>query len=187
MLSILWEKKVVLLSLIALTVVSMVGCKGISDAGADGLAIVQGDAGIQGDTGLQDAAGPQGEVGVKGEPGFRGHTGDTGPAGSPGPRGEAGPKGDVGPPGSVAALTFYSVEVRGTVPDARIGVITAPCNPGDVVTGGGYHITSAVAYQAQIQSSTPQGDSGWSAKMLNRSGGFETVAVTVHARCMVVP
>lgn len=167
--------------LIALMVVTAAACENIPDnVSIDSLTGPRGEAGVQGE------AGPQGEAGLRGEAGLQGETGS---GGSPGPQGLIGPKGDIGfagPPGPAAKLTFYTVEIRGSVPDARIGTITASCDPGDVVTGGGYHMTSTVATQASVISSAPQEDTGWSALMLNPPGGFERMAVTVFARCMVV-
>jgi collagen triple helix repeat protein len=80
-------------------------------------------------------SGPRGPQGPKGDPGAAGATGPQGPAGAAGPQG---PKGDTGTPG-----VTHIVARTATVTSFRDGQpLEVACNPGEVATGGGGHVSA---------------------------------------------
>jgi hypothetical protein len=71
----------------------------------------------------------------------QGPPGPQGPVGPQGPTGPAGPQGPAGPAGGLAGREIVTRDF--TVPRSTAEftyVVTAPCPPGKVVTGGGYEI-----------------------------------------------
>jgi len=89
-----------------------------------------------------------------------------GPAGPQGPQGEAGPQGEQGPSG---VLGFYTRHASITTSDYAQAV-TAWCDPGDKLTGGGQGVSYPV-HQTIYEASPVEGDlDGWHAKAVNPSG-----------------
>jgi hypothetical protein len=89
--------------------------------------------------------------------GATGMTGATGPVGAQGPAG--------------VGSSFYEVAVTG---GGTTTVVTATCNAGDVVTGGGYSQPG----NGGILSTYPTNGNAWT--VVGYSG---TVAITVYAIC----
>ncbi len=86
----------------------------------------QGPKGDKGDTGPQGIPGPQGPTGPQGP---------AGPVGATGPVGPQGPTGPQGPPGDrqIVVTVRSIVHPAGTPSETDVS-----CNPGEVLTGGGY-------------------------------------------------
>src|SRR4051794_6316341 len=112
-----------------------------------------GVTGATGATGAQGPTGPTGATGV-GTTGATGGTGAQGVTGATGPTG-AGATGATGPTGSAGVNAFHKVVVTNSA--VVTGSVTASCNPGEVVTGGGFDAPSAVIHRS---APTSAGD-GW--------------------------
>jgi hypothetical protein len=128
------------------------------DVGATGATGAQGPQGVAGPTGPEGATGAQGAVGATGATGAQGPQGVAGPTGpegatgaqgavgatgAAGVTGPSGPSGPTGPAGESGLDSFY---IR-TANLYNMSSATAYCDPGDRVTGGGYHLTDPVAVQ----------------------------------------
>lgn len=110
--------------------------------------------------------------------------GPTGPQGEQGPQGAQGPQGEQGPPG---VLGFYQ-RVGDYVKDNPGGdhIVTghANCDPGDVVTGGGFDEfdNEDVYYIRSGPSSASGGIQGWGVK-INMWDHADTINFRVWAVC----
>lgn len=126
--------------------------------GAAGAAGPKGATGAKGPTGPRGPDGPAGppggSVGPQGPAGPVGSTGSTGPAGDVGPDGPAGDvgfAGPTGPQGAAATLTGTSVltgmvmRTRSyTVSSTTLAEYSSPCDPGEIVIGGGWDDPSRI-------------------------------------------
>jgi len=154
----------------------------------------RGDTGAQGPTGPQ---GPSGAIGMTGATGVQGATGATGPSGGPigptggtgatgaqGPTGPTGPTGvtgatgttgATGPTGSPGVNAFH--EAFSATSTAATGTLTATCDAGEVVTGGGFTDTAA----GQIISSAPSvAGNAWTVSFILNSGTVTAIAICVE-------
>lgn len=93
---------------------------------------------------------------------------------------------------SVSASGAFGVAVTPTITErtnsASVGAgagasVTAACNAGEIVTGGGFR-HSSVASTLITTVSAPSGN-GWEINLRNTSAGSETA--TAYALCMTVP
>ncbi|WP_141732441.1 collagen-like protein [Oligoflexus tunisiensis] len=115
---------------------------------------------------IEELRGPQGERGPMGP------TGAQGPKGNTGPMGPQGPKGTVGSCRSVSAETtvLHTAEV------------SAFCGSGEILVGGGCHITSGSG--VQLQTSTPViEDATWFCEWIWKSGVSPQIKGTAVAIC----
>lgn len=130
-----------------------------------------GAAGPAGPMGLAGAAGPAGTAGAQGPagpPGAQGAPGAIGPVGATGATGATGPQGPAGPAGSVTAHIVES-NVVSVLAGSGAGA-TADCNPGEIVTGGGYvldGLTSSPLVEKQSSPDFSLTGPGWFVAFLN--------------------
>jgi hypothetical protein len=73
-----------------------------------------------------------------GPPGPPGPAGPAGPAGATGPAGPAGATGPAGSPRTLVVIQRSSGFVEIPPSPSPIVLVSAKCNPGELVTGGGY-------------------------------------------------
>ena len=151
-----------------------------------------GEVGPQGPQGEPGAVGPQGEIGPQGLPGEvgpqgpQGEVGPQGPQGEPGPigpQGEMGPQGPQGDPAPGPVLTYYRVDNEASVNPGRMKTVMASCNDGDILTGGGFAIsTEFEGYQYRVNSNAPRSDVGldWFVRIEN----LDDTAMTFHAKAI---
>ncbi|HKU83339.1 MAG TPA: collagen-like protein [Candidatus Nitrosocosmicus sp.] len=93
--------------------------------------------------------GPKGETGAQGPKGEQGDKGASGPMGIPGPQGPqgppggTGPQGPEGPPGDLGLENFkvYRTEKSQAFLSNGDISLTASCNTGDILIGGGFSIS----------------------------------------------
>jgi hypothetical protein len=111
----------------------------------------------------------------KGETGLdwsvQGPQGDPGPQGVQGPQGEQGPAGPTGP---VGVLGFYTRSTNVSIPGESNGGGTVSCDPGDIVTGGGFAGADDTVYDSYASSA-----SSWSIRTHNLLAGSQAVLVQV--------
>ena len=122
------------------------------DSGSTGATGAIGADGATGPTGATGADGAIGATGTAGAAGATGTTGTTGTTGLTGPTGATGADGAIGATGATGTTgaagadgvtpTFYRV-VTAAVVGAGSGTVDAACLAGDVVTGGGFEITTS--------------------------------------------
>jgi hypothetical protein len=107
-------------------------------------------------------AGPQGPKGDTGAAGVPGPQGPQGAAGPPGPQGPAGPVGPQGPKGDAGVPGATHIVARSmTVSAFRDGQpLEVSCNPGEVATGGGGHVSSDAVDQQLSNSGLGPGSPG---------------------------
>jgi Collagen triple helix repeat (20 copies) len=107
---------------------------------------------------------------VVGDAGPRGATGPRGPQGVAGPTGATGA---TGPTGSAGVNAFHKV----TVADSSVvtGTLTAACDVGEVVSGGGVDAPDGIIHQ----SAPTAAGNGWTLAVSGNSG-----TVTVTAICV---
>ena len=135
-----------------------------------------GPQGPQGDTGATGPQGPQGE---------KGDTGATGPQGLTGATGSTGPAGATGPQGPPGIFNIYQVSVPSTPlgggPPAT--TLTATCNTGDKVIGGGYQLappnTAGVFITRNVANS---GGTAWQVSALNTDGSVNIIVTAICAK-----
>lgn len=139
---------------------------------------IQGPEGEQGPKGEQGPEGPQGQAGPEGPPGAEG---PQGPEGAQGPVGPQGPAGEEGLPG---VLGFYFVTtIRDNIPAGSANALTADCDSGELVTGGGYEISSTNK-DVWVYVSQPYKFAqtvGWNVLVYNNSTGVQNIKA--HAVC----
>lgn len=118
----------------------------------------QGPPGQNGTQGPPDPIGSPGPQGEQGPPGPPGQNGTQGPIGSAGQQGPTGEPGQAGPPGPAAQAMNLSIRnVPGQIVSlSGIAQSVATCNPDELVSGGGFRITSGPGI---VLSSTSQGNS----------------------------
>jgi hypothetical protein len=144
----------------------------------------QGPAGPQGEPGPTGPQGEQGPAGPQGEQGPAGPQGEQGPAGPQGEQGPAGPQGEQGPSGPPGVLDFYTAFPGSTIILVSPGgsrEVAASCDPGDEVTGGGFHIyppPGCVVVQHSVPGSA---EHQWAVEFYNSCD--VSVRVEVWARC----
>jgi len=122
----------------------------------------------------------RGQQGIKGTAGARGVKGDKGATGATGARGPAGKPGNV-----------RQVDVTNQVVSAADGVVitaTAPCNPGELVVGGGYKLTVTDSGKRDfVQTSMPYTDvngvQGWTVNIIPAAAFNTPHGVTAWALC----
>jgi collagen triple helix repeat protein len=122
--------------------------------GPQGPAGEQGPTGPQGETG---ATGPAGTTGPQGPQGEIGARGATGPAGPQGPQGEIGATGPAGPDKILEKRQAVSQSPPGSIPIVQPGgtfTANAECNSDEIVTGGGYSISSGGRINVEFQGET---------------------------------
>jgi Collagen triple helix repeat (20 copies) len=136
-----------------------------------------------GPRGARGPAGPTGPTGPTGATGAAGDAGPVGPAGPAGPAGAAGApgaKGDKGDPGANGAT---NVVVRAgavtALPENSNTEVTASCQAGERATGAGWFMppgTNSIETHIRDFQPTPLTGTptGWSALVLNQSGGATT-------------
>ncbi len=112
----------------------------------------QGATGATGATGLAGADGAAGADGTDGTDGAIGAPGAPGADGSDGTDGSDGAIGAPGAPGADGVTRFYRVVTDTPVGAGSFGTVVAACEPDDVVTGGGFKITTT---GADVLSSEP--------------------------------
>lgn len=142
----------------------------------------QGKVGKPGPKGKRGPRGPVGSQGPAGPQGERGPAGGTGPAGAvgePGPRGAQGPRGEPGEPGS---LVTYAVTSTVSESSGGLLVAEAPCDQGDVVTGGGFDTTGLI-----LVSIGGGGDPPTSWRAVAKPGDDELAQLTAYAICADSP
>jgi hypothetical protein len=80
---------------------------------------------------------------------------------------------------------IYSNSNDEKIPVGQSTALEVDCNPGDLVTGGGYECRSATGCENLIVERTlPTNDRRWEVRALNRGGGTEALDVRVSARCL---
>lgn len=124
--------------------------------------------------------GPQGSQGPQGVPG---------PQGPAGTDGERGPRGIQGPPG---VLGFYTVWVcagfnqqctEDEIPPGGDATVLADCDPGDLVTGGGW-IQSAIVNNEPmgVSANGPTDEDSWLVHLWHNGPTFD-LGYSVYAQC----
>ncbi len=96
-----------------------------------------------------------------------GSQGDKGDQGLPGLKGD---KGDQGDPGMPGILGFYTRTALVNVPPSTFGEAYADCDPGDVVTGGGFQLQAGIegVNEVWVTYSRPANlNSSWYVRILN--------------------
>ncbi|MBA2454143.1 MAG: collagen-like protein [Chloroflexia bacterium] len=134
------------------------GPKGkIGDPGVDG---------VDGALGIQGAKGDQGDIGLQGEQGPKGDAGADGLQGPEGPQGQAGLM-------TVTPRSSFVTELSA----GTTRVIGASCVEGEMLTGGGYYLSSP---GVEVRQSVPFGNQ-WSviARNMNEFG----MIFIVYAMC----
>jgi hypothetical protein len=123
--------------------------------------------------------GPQGPQGIQGEKGEKGDKGDKGDTGAQGPQGIQGPMGPQGPQGPAGLLSGSAIKTANSI-GTNSQTVTASCDSGKVLLGGGYLVTGNV----EITGSYPTisgGIGSWKvAGDPSNSGGN---SFTVYALC----
>lgn len=152
----------------------------------------QGPAGAQGNTGPAGPAGPAGATGPKGDTGATGAqgpagaigpqgpagpTGATGATGAQGPAGATGPQGPAGPAGASGTTTRIDTSVFELFTS---GSLSVSCSPDEVVTGGGYSLSSVS--NLQVTGSYPDGN-GWTLAFGQVGAGSSSASGSVYAIC----
>jgi len=104
---------------------------------------------------LPGPPGPPGAGGVPGPPGSPGPTGPTGLSGAAGPPGALGPSGPPGPTGPTGAATVTVVLHETTANFGRVQAgtlltLTASCDAGEALVGGGVVPTIASGVAADV-------------------------------------
>ncbi|WP_459801188.1 hypothetical protein [Herbidospora sp. RD11066] len=153
----------------------------------------QGPRGLPGQKGQTGVAGPQGVKGETGATGPQGPKGETGAAGPQGPKGETGPAGPQGPkgadgqdgkngkdgqdgrnglngkdgaPGAAGTITPVVKTTSETQVSSSSSIVTAPCDSGKKVVGGGYEITHNSEDVKNVSMSKPNStNTGWSVRL----------------------
>lgn len=136
--------------------------------GAPGKDGTNGTNGTDGKNGADGADGKNGLPGADGKNGLPGKDGKDGLPGKDGKQGVPGPKGEPGKDGSGATYTTYTKSSS----FSRSGG-TASCNPGDMMTGGGFSVSNG----GQVISSAPSGGSSWSVGVQGQGQTSGTVYV----------
>ena len=132
---------------------------------------------------VREIAKKQANKAVKGIP--AGTKGDTGVPGPKGDTGGPGPKGDKGDPG---ATNVTARSGPGSAPAAADEDTsdTASCNPGEVVTGGGYFLTGDATH-ARVYNNEAQGITAvktqWGVSVHNDIGAAKDVGVVAQVIC----
>jgi hypothetical protein len=105
-------------------------------------------------------------------------------------KGDKGDQGNTGPPGPPQQITFYTVStVSGPIPPSNgvvsgtSGLITANCNAGDKVTGGGFTIPPRTQDIATTQDNSV-GPGSWGVELANDDPFNAEPPVTVTANCV---
>jgi hypothetical protein len=171
---------------------------------------VVGPPGPTGPTGAMGAPGPPGPMGAPGAmgvPGPPGPMGAPGVAGATGAIGVPGPTGSTGPPGTTGAtgatgpasppLAVTVTQVSQTVGRAQAGQLlrlSVPCDPGQVVVGGGVvpTISGGVATdlaRVHMLVSGPDGPAAWQGASTITNTLSQTASLTyaVFALCAPSP
>lgn len=111
---------------------------------------------------------------ITGPQGIQGPRGPEGPQGVQGPQGPAGAQGPAGPQGPAGVAKFYFGHNRlVAIQPGSFGSTDARCDPGDMVTGGGYsgyHGGSSalqIVNNAPIAFSDPELTYGWGLEAFN--------------------
>ncbi len=139
----------------------------------------------EGPQGPAGPVGPQGMPGSDGADGAMGPAGPTGPTGPAGPAGPAGPTGPVGPQGPAGPVSTYFRTASVIVANGSSAIVSAVCDAGDLVTGGGFSFVPPTGPHS-IRHSGPDDGSGtvldrWVVSGANDSGS--DVELTSLAVC----
>jgi hypothetical protein len=168
-----------------------------------GLFGAPGPTGPTGPTGAPGGAdcvacppGPPGAAGPLGPTGAVGSVGPTGPAGAPGLTGPTGPTGPTGA-GSAPVVTIKAVtQDFGRAPNDLLIQLTAPCDAGQAVVGGGVVPTVVGGRDPErdlarvhLLASGPAGPAAWTAVSTITSTLTEGASLlyTVSALCTPAP
>jgi hypothetical protein len=94
-----------------------------------------------------------------------------------------GPQGPQGEPAPAPILSYYRVDSEASVNPGRMKTLTASCNEGDILTGGGYAISAEFeGRQYRVNSSAPRSDVGldWFVRIEN----LDDTALVFHAKAI---
>jgi hypothetical protein len=103
-----------------------------------------------------------------------------------GPQGPKGDAGETGPQGVAAptpVLTSYRVDTEREIKPRRMKGLTASCQEGDILTGGGYTISATFeGHRYRVNSNAPREPGGldWFVRIENRDG----TPLTFHAKAI---
>ena len=136
----------------------------------------------------QGEQGPQGEQGLQGERGAQGEQGAQGAQGAQGEQGAQGAQGAQGNDGLLDASAVYIAEETYDLGSYTGVAITAWCDSGDVVSGGGFDIELPYMWNhmnLNANRPTVSGSSqGWTLSVANDNS--EDSPITVYAICLDV-
>jgi hypothetical protein len=161
-----------------------------------------GSAGPKGDRGDRGDKGEKGDKGDRGIPGescwyddqaqrincaggtwipialLKGPQGERGPMGLTGPRGSEGPMGPQGPKGTVGSCR----KVLSETTLLSMAEVSASCDEGEILTGGGCYISNGIGHQ--LQSSVPILEEGtWYCEWIWKSGVSPQAKGQAFATC----
>jgi hypothetical protein len=109
---------------------------------------------------------------------LRGAQGERGPMGLTGPKGNTGPAGPQGPKGTVGSCRSVSAEVS----IFQMAEVSASCENGEILIGGGCHITGGTGVQLQTSAPIVE-DLTYACEWIWKSGVSPLVKGTAVATC----